>query len=198
MVPTSRAGAAASARSSGPGSLRPSRSSTRRLADSGRWPALTAGGTPLRMLVRRPAAATPFPQAHIAPHGSCARSSTSGSTRHRALRDTCAGYDLLALGGGAEGCTAAEYAPIPILIARLCPLGMEVTDTVVACVDESLREQTGGGARRASSHRWWCSGPATARERRKSALIAGAIGCSVLVVPAPEPTRTPTASGADS
>ena len=55
----------------------------------------------------------------------------------RALHDTCDGYDLLAIGSGAAAFTAVEYAPIPILVARRCPLGMEVTDIIAVSVDGS-------------------------------------------------------------
>jgi nucleotide-binding universal stress UspA family protein len=60
-------------------------------------------------------------------------------TRHgeRALSDSCEGDDLLALGGRAAAFAAVEQAPIPILIARRCPLGTEVTDTIVVPVDGS-------------------------------------------------------------
>jgi nucleotide-binding universal stress UspA family protein len=51
-----------------------------------------------------------------------------------AIDDTCDGYDLLALGASDAAFTALEYAPIPTLIARLCPLGMQVTDRIVVCV----------------------------------------------------------------
>ena len=171
------------------------------------------------------------------------------------MRDTCSGHDLLALGGGAGALTAVVNAPIPILIARLCPLGTEVTDTVVVSVDdspESSRAVELAGALAAAHGRTVTilaappSDPAFDRaiaasfrvllratgkiprvygeprplerrippaaasltaslvvlgcgrsqsERRRIAAIAGAIGCSVLVVPAPEPTRPLTASG---
>jgi nucleotide-binding universal stress UspA family protein len=186
--------------------------------------------------------------------------SSAQLTHHgqRALRDTCDGYDLLALGGGAAAFTAVVNAPIPILIARLCPLGTEVTDTVVVSVDtspESNRAVELAGVLAAAHGRTVTilaappADPAFERaiaasfrvllratgtiprvygeprppertippaaasltaslvvlgsgrsqsERRRTAVIAGAIGCSVLVVPAPEPTRTPTANGAES
>ena len=185
---------------------------------------------------------------------------TAQLTQHgpRALQGTCDGYDLLALGGGAAAFTALEYAPIPILIARLCPLGVEVTDTVVVAVDQSpatnLAAEVAGVLAAANGRtvtivaapssdaaferaiaasfrvllratgtiprvygeprppeRTIPSAAASLgaslvvlgsgrsqSERRRTALIAGAIGCSVLVVPAPEPIRTPTASGAES
>ena len=55
-----------------------------------------------------------------------------------AIDDTCHGYDLLALGAGDAAFTALAYAPIPTLIARLCPLGMQVTDRIVVCVGNSV------------------------------------------------------------
>jgi nucleotide-binding universal stress UspA family protein len=60
-------------------------------------------------------------------------------TRHgeRALSASCDGHDLLALGGGAAAFAAVEQAAIPILIARRCPLGSEVTDSIVVPVDGS-------------------------------------------------------------
>jgi nucleotide-binding universal stress UspA family protein len=56
----------------------------------------------------------------------------------RAVLETCEGHDLLALGAGPSAHAAVERAPIPILIARSCPLGTEVTDTIVVPVDASL------------------------------------------------------------
>jgi nucleotide-binding universal stress UspA family protein len=167
----------------------------------------------------------------------------------RALDDTCDGYDLLALGGGPAAFTAVEIAPIPILIARRCPLGTEVTDTIVVSVDDrepsravklagQLAAAHGGTVTIlaippsdpaferaiAASFRVLLHATGTAprvlgeprppertiptaaaslsaslvvlgsgrsqSERRRSALIAGAIGCSVLVVPDPEPIRS--------
>ena len=73
------------------------------------------------------------------PRGTIDLCSVSQLTRHgrRSLHQTCAGYDLLALGAGAGAFTVAEHAPIPILIARLSPSAMQVTDTIVAAVDGS-------------------------------------------------------------
>jgi hypothetical protein len=50
---------------------------------------------------------------------------------------------LLALGGRAAAFAAVERAPIPILIARRCPLGTEVTDTIVVHVDGSPESSRG-------------------------------------------------------
>jgi nucleotide-binding universal stress UspA family protein len=60
-------------------------------------------------------------------------------TRHglRALHEHCAGHDLLALGAGPAVQTAVQQAPIPILIARWCPLETEVADTILVPVDAS-------------------------------------------------------------
>jgi nucleotide-binding universal stress UspA family protein len=73
------------------------------------------------------------------PRGMVDLCSASQLTRHgrRSLHQTCAGYDLLALGAGAGAVTVAENAPIPILIARLAPEAMQVTDTIVVAVDSS-------------------------------------------------------------
>ena len=65
--------------------------------------------------------------------------STSQLTRHghRARHDGCEGHDLLALGAGPAAYTAVQHAPIPTLVARWCPFGTEVTDTVLVPVDAS-------------------------------------------------------------
>jgi nucleotide-binding universal stress UspA family protein len=57
---------------------------------------------------------------------------------HRALDDGCEGHDVLALGAGAAARAAVEHAPIPILVARWCPLGTRVTDRILVPVDDSL------------------------------------------------------------
>src|SRR4051794_33051465 len=79
--------------------------------------------------------ASPGGTVHLAP--------TSHLTWHgqRAFDDTCAGYDLLALGAGDMAFTALAYVPIPTLIARLCPLEMQVTDRIVVCVDNSSQSR---------------------------------------------------------
>jgi nucleotide-binding universal stress UspA family protein len=60
-------------------------------------------------------------------------------TRHgsRALQDGCEGHDLLVLSAGAASNAAVQHAPIPVLIARWCPLGTDVTDTILVAVDDS-------------------------------------------------------------
>ncbi len=73
------------------------------------------------------------------PGGEVATVSASSLTRHgpRALHDRCEGHDLLALGAGAAALTAVQHAAIPVLVARMCPPGTEVTDTIVVSVDDS-------------------------------------------------------------
>jgi nucleotide-binding universal stress UspA family protein len=56
---------------------------------------------------------------------------------HRALQDACMGRDLLALGADAAVLAVVEDAPIPVLIARRCPLGTDLTDTILVPVDDS-------------------------------------------------------------
>ena len=87
-------------------------------------------------------------------------------TRHGppALRDSCEGHDLLVLGGGVEAYTAVQHAPIPILVARNCPPGTQVTDTMLVPVDDSPQ----------SSHAVVVAG-----------RIAAAHGGAVTVIPAP-------------
>jgi nucleotide-binding universal stress UspA family protein len=65
--------------------------------------------------------------------------SASQLTRHglRALHERCEGHDLLALGAGPAAQTAVQQAPIPILIARWCPLETEVADTILVPIDAS-------------------------------------------------------------
>jgi hypothetical protein len=65
--------------------------------------------------------------------------SVSQLTRHgdRALHECCEGHDLLALGASPAAQMAVQQAPMPILIARWCPLGTEVTDTILVPVDAS-------------------------------------------------------------
>jgi nucleotide-binding universal stress UspA family protein len=63
--------------------------------------------------------------------------SASRLTRHglRALHERCEGHDLLALGAGPAAQTAVLQAPIPVLIARWCPLGTKLTDVILVPVD---------------------------------------------------------------
>jgi nucleotide-binding universal stress UspA family protein len=55
----------------------------------------------------------------------------------RALHDACSGHDLVALGAGPAAFAAVGRAPIPVLVARWCPLGTEVADTILVPVDDS-------------------------------------------------------------
>jgi nucleotide-binding universal stress UspA family protein len=55
----------------------------------------------------------------------------------RVLHDACQGYDLLALGADAAALVAVEHAPIPVLLARWCPLGTDVADNILVPVDDS-------------------------------------------------------------
>jgi nucleotide-binding universal stress UspA family protein len=100
------------------------------------------------------------------PEGVVERILESRLTRHGlpALHDSCEGHDLLVLGGGVEAYTAIQHTPIPILIARSCPLGTQVTDTILVPVDDSAR----------SSHAVVVAGQ-----------LAAAHGGTVTVIPAP-------------
>jgi nucleotide-binding universal stress UspA family protein len=73
------------------------------------------------------------------PVGTVELVSASRLTRHghRMLHDSCEGHDLLALGAGSAAQTAVQHASIPILIARRCPPGTEVTDSILVPVDAS-------------------------------------------------------------
>ena len=68
---------------------------------------------------------------------------TSRLTRHgyRVLHDSCEGHDLLALGAGPAARTAVQHAPIPILVARTCPTGTHVTDSILVPVDASAESR---------------------------------------------------------
>jgi nucleotide-binding universal stress UspA family protein len=55
----------------------------------------------------------------------------------RALHDACEGHDLLALGAGTGAFRAVDQLPIPVLIARWCPLPTDVTRTILVPVDDS-------------------------------------------------------------
>jgi nucleotide-binding universal stress UspA family protein len=54
-----------------------------------------------------------------------------------ALHHDCEGYDLLVVGAGVASHAAVLSAPIPILVARRCPLGTEVTDTILVPIDDT-------------------------------------------------------------
>jgi nucleotide-binding universal stress UspA family protein len=54
---------------------------------------------------------------------------------HPALPDAREPHDLLALPAGRAASAAVQHAPIPVLIARPCPLGTSVTDTILVPVD---------------------------------------------------------------
>jgi len=55
----------------------------------------------------------------------------------RGVLSDAGGYDLVVVGGGAAAFRALEQARIPVLIARPCPLGIDVMDTIVVPVDGS-------------------------------------------------------------
>src|SRR5215211_8169769 len=55
----------------------------------------------------------------------------------RALHHDCEGYDLLVVGAGVASHAAVLSAPIPILVARRCPVGTEVTDTILVPIDDT-------------------------------------------------------------
>jgi hypothetical protein len=54
----------------------------------------------------------------------------------RALIHGSKGHDLLVVGAGVASHAAVLNAPIPILVARRCPLGTEVTDTILVPIEE--------------------------------------------------------------
>jgi nucleotide-binding universal stress UspA family protein len=53
----------------------------------------------------------------------------------RSLQDACEGFDLLALGAGADAFRALEHARIPVLIARWLPRATDLTGTILVPVD---------------------------------------------------------------
>jgi nucleotide-binding universal stress UspA family protein len=55
----------------------------------------------------------------------------------RALQDACEGHDLLVLGARTAAFAVVAHAPIPVLLARWCPLGTEVADNILVPVDDS-------------------------------------------------------------
>jgi hypothetical protein len=70
------------------------------------------------------------------PGGTVEVVSAAQLTRH-ALTGGRDRYDLIVVGSGAAAFAAVEASCIPILIARRCPLGIEVTDTIVVPIDDS-------------------------------------------------------------
>jgi nucleotide-binding universal stress UspA family protein len=54
-----------------------------------------------------------------------------------ALLHDCEGHDLLVVGAGVASYAAVLNAPIPILVARCCPLGTQVTDTILVPIDDT-------------------------------------------------------------
>jgi hypothetical protein len=54
----------------------------------------------------------------------------------RALIHGSKGHDLLVVGAGVASHAAVLNAPIPILVARRCPLGTEATDTILVPIDD--------------------------------------------------------------
>jgi sulfide:quinone oxidoreductase len=89
---------------------------------------------------------------------------------HRALDRACDGHDLLVLGAGAGASVAVEHAPIPVLVARWCLPGTDVTDTILVAVDDS---------------------PASSRAVELAGRLAAAHGGTVTILAAPlgDPAR---------
>jgi hypothetical protein len=54
-----------------------------------------------------------------------------------ALHHACEGHDVLVVGAGVASYAAVLNAPIPIIVARWCPLGTQVTDTILVPIDDS-------------------------------------------------------------
>jgi hypothetical protein len=85
-----------------------------------------------------------------------------------ALLDRCDGADLLVLGARDDAGWLIERASLPVLLARWCPSGADVTERILVVVDDET-------------------------EPHRAAEIAGQLasryGGSVAVVPAPEPNR---------
>ena len=82
----------------------------------------------------------------------------------RALHHACEGHDLLVVGAGVASYAVVLNAPIPILVARRCPLGTQVTDTMLVPVDDS---------------------PHSSQAVVVAGRIAAAHGGTVTVIPAP-------------
>ena len=53
-----------------------------------------------------------------------------------ALLDRCDGADLLVLGADDDAAALIERASLPLLLARSCPSGAEVTDRILVAVDD--------------------------------------------------------------
>ena len=55
---------------------------------------------------------------------------------HGALAGRCEGHDLLVLGSEPEAHALVEHAPIPVLCARWCAAGRDVTDRILVAVGD--------------------------------------------------------------
>jgi nucleotide-binding universal stress UspA family protein len=82
----------------------------------------------------------------------------------RALAERCLGHDLLVLGSEGSARTLIACAPVPVLLARWCPVDRDVTDEILVAVGDHA------GAERAA---------------QLAAQLAVRRGGSVSVVPAP-------------
>jgi sulfide:quinone oxidoreductase len=100
------------------------------------------------------------------PGGRVERAPAPRLTRHgdRALQRACDGHDLLVLGAGAGASAAVEHAPIPVLVARWCLPGTDLTDTILVAVDDS---------------------PASSRAVELAGRLAAAHGGTVTILAAP-------------
>jgi nucleotide-binding universal stress UspA family protein len=54
----------------------------------------------------------------------------------RALAERCRGRDLLVLGSEGDGRAQIAGAPVPLLLARWCPAGRDVTDEILVAVGD--------------------------------------------------------------
>ena len=101
-----------------------------------------------------------------APGGTVERVPAARLTRRRgrALRDACGRHDLVALGASAAACAVVQHAAVPVLIARWCAPGTDVTDTILVPVDDS---------------------PASRRAVDIAGRLAGARGGTVAILPSP-------------
>ena len=75
----------------------------------------------------------------VSPRGSvdCIPSAELLNHGASAVRAGCEGHELLLVGAGSAAFGALEHTTIPTLIARSCPLGRDVTDTILVPVDGS-------------------------------------------------------------